>query len=41
MVPSLVINSASVEKVIEGAENIISDDLCWVSIEFLVSGGIG
>ena len=27
--------------VIEGGENIISGGLCWVSIEFLVSGRVG
>ena len=40
MVSSLVINSAGAVKVIEGGENIISDGLCWVSVKFLVSGGI-
>ena len=39
--PGFVIDSAGVVKVIEGGENIISDGLCWISVEFLVSGGIG
>ena len=41
MVSGLVINSAGFVKVIEGGENIIFDSLCWVSVEFLVSGCIG
>ena len=27
-------------KIIKGGENIISDGLSWVSIEFLVCGGV-
>ena len=41
MVSGLVIDSVGVVKVIEGGKNIISDGLCWVCVEFLVSGGIG
>ena len=41
MVSGLVINSVGVVKVIKGGEDIISDGLCWVSVEFLVSGSVG
>ena len=40
MVSGVVINSAGAVKVIEGGKNIISDGLCWVSVKFLVSGGV-
>ena len=41
MMSGLVIYSVSVVKVIEGGENIISNGLCSVSVEVLVSGGVG
>ena len=41
MVSGLVIDSAGVVEVNEGVKNIISNGLCWVSLEFLVSRGVG
>ena len=41
MVPGLVVDLVGVVKVIEGGENIIFDDLCWVGVQFLVSGSAG
>ena len=41
MVPGLVVDLVGAVKVIEGGENIIFDGLCWVGVEFLVSGSAG
>ena len=41
MVPGFVIYSVGVVKVIKSGKDIISDGLCWVNGEFLVSGGVG
>ena len=40
MVFGCVIYLVGVVKIIKGGENIISDGLSWVSIEFLVCGGV-
>ena len=39
--PGNVIYLVSVVEIIEGGEDIISDYLSWVSIEFFVCGGAG
>ena len=36
-----VIYLVGVVKVIQSGKDVISDGLCWVSVEFLVSGGVG
>ena len=41
MVSGFVIYSASVDRIIKGGENILSDGLSWVGIELLVCGGVG
>ena len=41
MVSGLVIYLVFDVKVTEGGEDIVSDGLSWVSVEFLIGGGVG
>ena len=41
MVSGLVIYSVGDVKVIEGGEDIVSDGMIWVAVEFLIDGGVG
>ena len=41
MVSGLVIYSVGDVKVIKGGEDIVSDGLSWVTVEFLIGGGVG
>ena len=41
MVSGLVIYSVGDVKVIEGGEDIVSDGWIWVTVEFLIGGGVG
>ena len=41
MVSGLVIYSVGDVIVIEGGQDIVSDGLSWVAVEFLIGGGVG